>query len=642
MLRKIKFKNIFRKQKTSSSAFTAAEDVPQNNTEEECFDPYLPPQQEPLPADNSDASVLARIQKEFETASPDLKLSALEEKETPTQRNFKVDAFDGPAADEGPIMPVIKKKPWWLVFITDVFNGFVLAATIVTTAALLGESYLQHSYPYLAFFAFIPFGIALLNIKSGLLSWIYGLCTGSFFYLIILYWIYPTVQAGTQDAFLAGSAVVGLSVTMALQFALFSLTVHFIKKVKWLFPLTAACAWVAWELAHQFIAYKYMGFPWFVLGYTQYANQPLIQISSITGAYGVSFAIAFFGFSMAYIAGKRSSFARILYFVLPLALLILFCSYGVRTIKTYESLVQANPQKLSVALMQTNTHGTLLAGYTEDVTYMIAEQVLELNGKKVNLIIWPESSYPGSFQDEAYSSFLKRVSVRTGASQISGSYMTAEGSTAAYVAAGLFDETGLKDSYHKNKLVPFGEFLPFGSMLKPLYEKYNITSLTGDFLPGTDPGKVLYLTVKDEYDRSKTFTLGTQICFESIFPSIWRKQALNGAQFFVNLSNDGWFLDTAAPYQHLRVNVFRAVENRRPLLRSTTTGLSAWIDSLGKIRFQTTLEKKETALLNFYFQPRTAKTFYTLYGDIFAYICAGITITVFIFTLVFINSKEYD
>ena len=638
MLRKINFKNIFKKQNSSSSVVKTAEDVPQNEAELNSFDPYAQPQA-PLPPDLSDESVLARVQKEFEHSAPSAAKAEAQQKATAKTEKFKLDAFDCP--DEGPIIPVVKKKPWWLVFITDVFNGFVLASCIVLTAALLGESYLQHTYPLLAFVAFIPFGIALLNIKSALLSWFYGMATGSFFYLIILYWIYPTVQAGTQEAVLAGGAVSGLSVILALQFGLFSLTVHFVKKVKWLFPLTAACAWVAWELAHQFIAYKYMGFPWFVLGYTQYANQPLIQISSVTGAYGVSFAIAFFGFSMAYIAGKRCSFSRIIYFVLPVALLILFYSYGVRTIKTYESLIQANPQKLSVALMQTDTHDTLLAGFNEDVTYMIAEQVMDLNGKKVNLIIWPESSFPGSFKDDAYSSFLMRVSQRTGASQIAGSYEeTADNK--AYVSAGLFDATGFKDSYHKMKLVPFGEFLPFGSLLKPFYAQYNITSLTGDFTEGKDAGKVLFFTFDDDYGRTKTFTIGAQVCFESIFPSIWRKQALNGAQFFVNLSNDGWFLDTAAPYQHLRVNVFRAVENRRPVLRSTTTGVSAWVDSLGKIKFQTQLDKKETALLNFYFQPRTAKTFYTLYGDIFAYICAGITLTVFIFTLVFLNSKEYD
>ncbi len=638
MLRKINFKNIFKKQTSSSSVAKTAEDAAQNEEAADAFDPYLQPQ-EPLPADNTDESVLARVQKEFESSAPVAAKAPAEKQSSDSKEKFKVDAFDCP--DVGPVMPTVKKKPWWLIFITDVFNGFVLAACIVLTAALLGESYLQRTYPLFAFIAFIPFGIALLNIKSALLSWFYGMATGSFFYLIILYWIYPTVQAGTQEAVLAGGAVTGLSITLALQFGLFSLTVHFLKKVKWLFPLTAACAWVAWELAHQFVAYKYMGFPWFVLGYTQYANQPLIQISSVTGAYGVSFAIAFFGFCMAYISGKRCSFARIIYFVLPVALLVLFYSYGVKTIKTYEGLAQSNPQKLAVALMQTDTHATLLAGYNEDVTYMIAEQVQDLNGKKVNLIIWPESSYPGSFQDEAYSSFLTRLSARTGALQISGSYEQ-EADGAAYVAAGLFDLTGLKDSYHKNKLVPFGEFLPFRTLLKPLYTQYNITSLTGDFTEGKDPGKVFYLTLDDEYGRTKTFTIGTQICFESIFPSIWRKQALNGAQFFVNLSNDGWFLDTAAAYQHLRVNVFRAVENRRPVLRSTTTGVSAWVDSLGKIKFQTKLDKKETALLNFYFQPRTAKTFYTLYGDIFAYICAGITLTVFIFTLVFINSKEYD
>lgn len=638
MLRKISLKNIF-KNKQSSAVKTTEEPVaPAEPPTEKGFNPYKAETKQ-----EQDAKALASAQKEFEGHARTAKPTKTNPPEI-LNEDFKLDDYDIASMEANPdsiILPKPKKKPWWLVLLTDIFNGLVMACTIVLTSVALGESFIIESHPFLAFVALIPMGIAIFNIRSIFFSWIYGLCTGTFFYLFILYWIYPTVQSGTGDAFLAGSSVVALSAILALQFALFTSTAYLLKKVKWLFPLSAACAWVAWEFAHQYIAYKYMGFPWFVLGYTQFANQPLIQISSVTGAYGVSFLIAFFGFSMAYIAGKRCSFARIIYFILPVALVVLSYSYGLKTIKTYENLIQANPQKISVALMQTDTHSTLLAGYNEDVTYMLAEQVVALKGKNVNLIIWPESSYPGSFKDEAYSGFLKRVSELTGASQITGSYV--EGADAKqYVAAGLFDASGLLEEYYKNKLVPFGEFLPFTSIMGPFYKAHNVATLTGDFVEGNDAGKVFNLTLKDQYDRAKTFIFGTQICFESIFPSVWRAQALSGAQFFVNISNDGWFLDTAAPYQHLRINVFRAVENRRPLLRTANTGLSAWVDSLGKIKLQTSLDKQETAVFNFYFQPRTAKTFYTLYGDIFAYLCIAFAITVLIFRLVFINTKEYD
>ena len=210
-----------------------------------------------------------------------------------------------------------------------------------------------------------------------------------------------------------------------------------------------------------------------------------------------------------------------------------------------------------------------------------------------------------------------------------------------YVGAVLTDETGIIDDYKKTQLVPYGEFLPFKSLLGGYYDKHNVQTLTGDYQAGTNPGKVLSLTAtQPDSKEAEDFTFGTEICFESIFPSVYRKQALNGADFFVNISNDGWFGQSAAPYQHLRANVCRAVENRRPLLRSTNTGISAWINSLGKIKFSTGLDKQESSVFNFVFKDRDQKTFYTKHGDVFAYICLLLAVTVIIICIVFGESES--
>jgi len=139
------------------------------------------------------------------------------------------------------------------------------------------------------------------------------------------------------------------------------------------------------------------------------------------------------------------------------------------------------------------------------------------------------------------------------------------------------------------------------------------------------------------YNSQEQVLLLDTVCFESLFPAVWRAQAKAGAQFFVNISNDGWFPGDAAPYQHLRINILRAVENRRPLLRSTNTGVSAWVDALGNVKFETALNKQETVLLSFTFQPKAGKTFYTKYGDVFAYICAVLALTFFIFCAVWLR-----
>ncbi|MBQ2312732.1 MAG: hypothetical protein II183_01035, partial [Elusimicrobiaceae bacterium] len=169
------------------------------------------------------------------------------------------------------------------------------------------------------------------------------------------------------------------------------------------------------------------------------------------------------------------------------------------------------------------------------------------------------------------------------------------------------------------------------------YQRNGITSLTGTFSEGKDLGKTLNLSIEDI-----NYPFGVNICFESLFPAIWRSQAKSGAQFFINISNDAWFLKTAAPLQHLRINVFRAIENRRPILRATSTGYNAWIDSLGGIRFRSgKLFEQETAIFDFKFQTRNKRTIYTKYGDVFALICAFLAFSFWGVAVAFFIQENY-
>ena len=520
-------------------------------------------------------------------------------------------------------------------FLTSLGSGIFMSLTLLLSSALLIYSYLQEPRPLLAWLAFIPFALGIFRIKSSFIGFLYGMVFGLVSYMGIIYWIGPTVYSGLADAAMANAAAVALSAVLALQFGLFGFICVHLKKARWLFPLAGACAWVALELAHQLIALKFMSFPWFVLGYTQAGNTALIQISAFGGAYAVSFLVMIFTLGMAVVAGAKARMAtRILWLILPLILIAGSLVYGERAMRRYSRFLDSNPQKLSVALMQPYTHKLMFEGYEEDVVYTIHEQASALAGKHIDLIIWPESSYPGSYEDPDYYKFLQDISAKNNnAYQITGSWHAGEGGD--YVSAALFNKDGFLDVYNKTKLVPFGEFLPWHRHLKQFYDKYEISSFTGTFITGAEPGKLLEININD-----KIFRVGANICFESLFPSVWRAQAKEGAQFFVNISNDGWFLDSAAPYQHLRANIFRAVENRRPLLRSTNTGISAWVDALGNIKYETALNKQETALINFAFQPKAGKTFYTVYGDIFAYLCAFLALSVFIYCAVFLSEDK--
>ncbi len=511
--------------------------------------------------------------------------------------------------------PKEKKNIFWDISYA-LSKGVVIALSALAVAISLGSAFLANNKYLGAWIGIFLFAIVLNNFKKLFLNLFYCFIVGLSFNLILLYWIYPTVQFGTQDQFLSYLSVFGLSALMALQFVLFGFFYFYIKSLTWVLPLAAASLWVSLEFLHQIIAFYLFSFPWFMLGYSQFENLVLIQISSVTGVYGVSFIIVFVCFALACLFGKYKKRQKLLFIVSALFLFGLNFAFGKREIHKQVDFENTYPKQIKVALMQPNTHGLILFGMGEEAYSILEKQALSLEGQGVEFIIWPETSLEGTFTSERNKSFIQNISKTYKVPQLFGGSEVKENEL--YVGAGLFNEDGLSDSYQKNKLVPFGEFLPFQKYLSGFYRDRGITSLTGNFREGGDLGKILNLPL-----ANINYPFGVNICFESLFPAIWREQAKSGAQFFINISNDGWFLKTAAPLQHLRINVFRAIENRRPILRATTTGYNAWIDSLGKLRFRSgKLFEQETAIFDFQFQTRNKKTIYTKFGDIFALICA--------------------
>ena len=527
------------------------------------------------------------------------------------------------ASDDGLIKAENKqtqKNIFWVI-VSALFKSIIIALSALVVGISLGSSFLANNKFWGAWTGIFIFAIILNNFKKLSLTLLYCFVAGFTFNLILLYWIYPTVQFGTQDQFLSYLSVFGLSALMSLQFVLFGFFYFFLRKLTWALPFAAASLWVSIEFLHQLIAYYLFAFPWFVLGYSQFENLSLIQISSITGVYGVSFIIVFICFAAAMFLGTYKKRQKITYMLFAVLLFGFNFLYGKNEIRRQLDFINTSPKQMKVALMQPNTHGLILFGRGGEAYDVLTKQLLSLEGKGVEFIIWPETSLDGTFTSPENKEFITNISATYQAPQLFGGAEIKN--EELYVGAGLFTEDGLIDSYQKNKLVPFGEFLPFQGLLDGFYKSKDITSLTGNFKAGKDTGKNLVLDL-----GYIAYPFATNICFESLFPAIWRAQANEGAQFFVNISNDGWFLNTAAPLQHLRINVFRAVENRRPILRATTTGYNAWIDSLGKIRFRSSnLFAQETAIFDFKFQNRNKKTIYTTYGDIFALICVFLTMS---------------
>jgi apolipoprotein N-acyltransferase len=169
--------------------------------------------------------------------------------------------------------------------------------------------------------------------------------------------------------------------------------------------------------------------------------------------------------------------------------------------------------------------------------------------------------------------------------------------------------------YHKVRLVPFGEYVP----LQPLLtlggrHAAKLVRQVADFTPGTE-------AMVGEVDGHR---VGASICYEAIFPDFVRQFAAAGADLLVNVTNDGWYGRTSAPYQHLAMARFRAVENGRYLVRAANTGISAVVDSRGRLLartqlFERTYLVREVPLL-------AGTTFYTRHGDVFAWACFGASV----------------
>jgi apolipoprotein N-acyltransferase len=223
-----------------------------------------------------------------------------------------------------------------------------------------------------------------------------------------------------------------------------------------------------------------------------------------------------------------------------------------------------------------------------------------------SLIVWPEVPAPlYYYEDQRFRSYVDQLARMTRAYLLIGIVAhTPDG--APLNSATLVSPAGVPVSrYDKMNLVPFGEFVPW-----PFGFAKHISTEVGDFAPGRE------VVVSPMGDRH----IGTFICYESVFPNFVRRFAAKGAEVLVNISNDGWFGKSAARFQHLSIVRMRAAENRRWILRSTNDGITATIDSAGRIRGMLPLYTEATSYTGFDFV--SSQTFYTRWGDWFPLLCA--------------------
>ncbi|MEK7679472.1 MAG: apolipoprotein N-acyltransferase, partial [Deltaproteobacteria bacterium] len=223
--------------------------------------------------------------------------------------------------------------------------------------------------------------------------------------------------------------------------------------------------------------------------------------------------------------------------------------------------------------------------------------------KGADLVVWPENALP-CWIDEPDCGVWLKAAVSSGAAPGSFVGSVSKGGV-RHVSAFLLDGKGeITASYNKRQLVPFGEYVPFRAFLGRYIQP---VAALGEFEPGDAEQKPLDF---------KGGRLGAAICYESVFPYLFSGDTQAGADVFVNITNDGWYLDTAAPYQHFIANIFRAVENRRTVLRAANNGISGLIDPWGRVQAKTALNQR--AVLEVNASVYGAEALFPLYGHWFA------------------------
>jgi apolipoprotein N-acyltransferase len=407
-------------------------------------------------------------------------------------------------------------------------------------------------------------------------------------------------------------------------------------KTRWtqrvLWTLQCAALWVTSEMV---IGRFLSGFPWDFLGVSQYRMVPLIQIAEFTGVYGVSFLIIWFSVSVAvtFLAltqnpASRNRWGREI--ILPFLTILLVTFVGFQ-----KAHWQPRPEDtVQVALIQPSIPQSLIWDEKENATRF--KQLLQLSEtaltNKPDILIWPEASVPNMLRhDKDTADAVRDLAMRHHVWILLGSDdaelrpgSESEKDVDYFNSAFAVSPEGqLAGMYRKRRLVIFGEYVPFVKWLPFL--KVLSPAGEGGFTPGDKPVQF--------YLPSIGVTTAVLICFEDTFPHIAREYVSRTTDFLVNLTNNGWFGESAAQWQHAATSVFRAVENRIPLVRCANNGLTCWVDATGVMHETYFPDSKDVYKAGYKIAQvpvltrgeRRKPTFYTRYGDVFGWSCCGIT-----------------
>ncbi len=379
--------------------------------------------------------------------------------------------------------------------------------------------------------------------------------------------------------------------------------------------------WVTFEFVRAHL--PEISFPWNLLGYPAAANVGLLQVTAVTGIYGLSFLVAGFNALLAWAGASVTTQLNRRIAVVTAASAVLLSIHWIRPrfvpqqqAHHFARAVQLNfPEAAFYPPEWFQTH-------TADLEEI--ERIGMASSKEnPDLLVWPEAPAPFSFQDAQFAKLASTLAIHFGHPFLAGaiewktpvdpSDSAVRGRLVPYNSALLFDGQGHRVFvYDKVHLVPFGEYEPF-----PLIHRV-VTSVS-DEVGGFHKGNKY---VVGKLPSGNTF--GVFICYEAIYPGEVRRFATNGAQLLINISNDGWFGRSAAAEQHLHMVRVRAAENRRWIVRSTNNGYTVSVDPYGRVFAP--LPPDVRAAVDLPYDFRMDETLYSRFGDWFAWMCVLVSV----------------
>jgi apolipoprotein N-acyltransferase len=493
----------------------------------------------------------------------------------------------------------------------------------VTTLLLIVSFPNFELYP-LAWIALVPLLVVIARRPSPLIAFILGWATGFVFFYATCYWLtYSMIHYGGLPTVLAYLLLIPGALVVGVFHGVFtSLTALALRKWSCIAILLAPIFWTALEWVRLGVT----GQLWNALGYSQAYHPFLIQPARWGGVYLISFLIVAINSAVALLVLRRTRWTIAAAVLTTLAVaFVIWDALARNTIVDYRYSAEDD---VKVVAVQPNVPMTTVKTVDELKALRERHVTLSVKGLKSlgdasgpRLVIWPESPMNYEYgSDRSFREFVADFTQQNHTSLLFNSLEPAP-DDGAYNSALLVNEQGrLISQYDKIRLMPFGEYVPLPRWLPGASL---ITGLVGEFTPGSN----YTLMPFGAHRRAGVF-----ICIESEYPWLARRLTSEGANVLINISNDGYLGPTAVMRQHLANVIFRAVENGRPVLRVTNSGLTAYVSAHGQVSDLTRpfTEEVKTWSVD---QSDSRDTGYTRHGDLFVQICAALSLVIFLFLI---------